>query len=60
MEINEIDKIELVYLQFEDYLEIKDIMVAAYSSMPDAYWKEHQIKALLDKFNFPFIKKGAN
>jgi predicted amidohydrolase/GNAT superfamily N-acetyltransferase len=50
MDINEIDKIELVYLQFEDYLEIKEAMVSAYSSMPDAYWKESHIKSLLEKF----------
>ena len=50
MKISDIDKIELLYLQFEDYLDIKDVMVSAYTSMPEAYWKEHHIKALLEKF----------
>lgn len=50
MKTNKIDKIELKYLQFEDYLEIKDVMVSAYTSMPEAYWKEHHIKSLLEKF----------
>ncbi|MFC4220263.1 carbon-nitrogen hydrolase family protein [Flagellimonas marina] len=50
MKLSEIDTIELQYLQFEDYLEIKDVMVSAYSSMPEAFWKEHHIQTLLDKF----------
>ena len=50
MKISEIDKIELVYLQYEDYLEIKDVMISAYTSMPNAYWKENHIKSLLNKF----------
>ncbi len=50
MELNDIESIELQYLRFEDYLEIKDVMVSAYSSMPDSYWKEKHIKALLEKF----------
>lgn len=50
MKENEIDKVELVYLQMDDYPEIKDVMQSAYTSMPDAYWKEKHIKALLNKF----------
>jgi predicted amidohydrolase/GNAT superfamily N-acetyltransferase len=50
MKLNEIDKIELGYLQLEDYLSLKDIMVAAYSTMPDSYWKEHHIQTLIKKF----------
>ncbi len=50
MKLSEIDKVELEYLQFEDYLEIKDVMRLAYSSMPDAYWREEHIKSLLNKF----------
>ncbi len=50
MKLSEIDKVELQYLKFEDYLEIKDVMVSAYSTMPDSYWKEHHIRALLEKF----------
>lgn len=50
MELQDIDKIELSYLQFEDYLDLKDVMISAYSSMPDSYWKEHHIQSLLKKF----------
>lgn len=50
MKLSEIDKIDLQYFQFRDYLELKDVMVSAYSSLPDAYWEEHQIKRLLEKF----------
>ncbi len=50
MKLSDIDKIELQYFQFEDYLELKDVMVSAYTSMPEAYWKEHHIKSLLEKF----------
>lgn len=50
MDTNKIDKIELEYLKFEDYLDIKDVMVSAYITMPDVYWRENHIKALLEKF----------
>jgi len=50
MEIRDIGKVELMYLQFDDYLELKDAMVAAYASMPDAYWTEHHIRTLLERF----------
>lgn len=50
MEISDIDKIELQFLQFKDYEEIKDVMVLAYTSMPESYWKENHIKTLLEKF----------
>ncbi len=45
-----IDNIELVYLKIEDYEEIKNAMIEAYSNMPNAYWKEHHIKSLIAKF----------
>ncbi|MEQ8908934.1 MAG: bifunctional GNAT family N-acetyltransferase/carbon-nitrogen hydrolase family protein [Vicingaceae bacterium] len=50
MKLSEIDKVELMYLQIEDYLEIKDVMQSVYSSISDAYWEEAQIKSLLNKF----------
>lgn len=50
MELKDIDKVELKYLQLSDYLEIKDAMQLAYTSMPEAYWREEHIKSLLDKF----------
>ncbi|TNE53478.1 MAG: GNAT family N-acetyltransferase [Bacteroidetes bacterium] len=50
MKLSEIDKIELKYLQLEDYLSLKDAMILAYASMPDAYWKKFHIQSLLEKF----------
>lgn len=50
MKLSEIDKVELEYLQIEDYLEIKDVMQSAYISMPEAYWGEGHISTLLRKF----------
>ena len=45
-----IDNIELVFLKMEDYDEIRDVMKEVYSHMPNAYWKEHHIKSLIEKF----------
>ncbi len=50
MDINDIENIELKYLQLDDYQELKQAMVVAYQSMPESYWKEHHIKKLIDKF----------
>lgn len=50
MKLSEIDKIELLYLQMEDYMEIKDVMQSAYTSMPEVYWKENHIFKLLTIF----------
>lgn len=50
MKLSEIDKVELLYLQIEDYLQIKDVMKSAYASMPEDYWEEDHIRTLLDKF----------
>lgn len=50
MNAQEIDNIELKYLEIEDYKELKEAMIAAYKTMPDAYWKENQIESLLKKF----------
>ena len=49
-DIHSIDNIELVFLKVEDYPEIKRAMKEAYSNMPDAYWKEHHIRTLIEKF----------
>lgn len=42
--------IELSFLKMEDYQELKEAMISAYPGMPDAYWREHHIQSLLDKF----------
>ncbi|MEZ5009830.1 MAG: carbon-nitrogen hydrolase family protein [Chitinophagales bacterium] len=47
---NEIENIELTFLSLDDYQELKKAMIASYSSMPNSYWKEHQIKTLIDQF----------
>lgn len=46
----EIENIELELLTINDYQELKDAMIASYTSMPDAYWKEQHIKTLIKKF----------
>ena len=50
MEMKDIENIELAFLSMDDYQELKDAMILAYKSMPDAYWKEKHIKALINKF----------
>lgn len=50
MEIQEIENIELKYLNLDDYQELKVAMQEAYASMPDAIWKEHHINTLIKKF----------
>jgi len=47
---SKIENIELAFLTLEDYQELKEAMLSAYSTMPNSYWKEEQIKALLTKF----------
>ncbi len=48
--MKEIENIELKYLSFNDYQELKQAMIEAYTSMPNSYWKEHHIKALINRF----------
>jgi len=50
MELNEIENIELKYLDINDYQELKQAMIAAYETMPNAYWSEKQIATLISKF----------
>ncbi len=45
-----IENIELQFLTLNDYKELKELMIEAYSSMPDSYWKESHIESLIDKF----------
>lgn len=46
----DIENIELKFLEVADYQELKEAMIVAYSLMPDAYWSEEQIQALIKKF----------
>jgi predicted amidohydrolase/GNAT superfamily N-acetyltransferase len=50
MMIEKIENIELSFLTLNDYQELKKAMIAAYANMPDSYWKESHLKALIDKF----------
>ncbi len=50
IDTHSIDNIELVYLKMVDYEEIKKAMIEAYSNMPEAYWNEHHIRTLIEKF----------
>lgn len=49
-DIHSIENIEIVLLTMTDYEDIKTAMLEAYPHMPDAYWKEHHIKTLIEKF----------
>ncbi|MEA1785001.1 bifunctional GNAT family N-acetyltransferase/carbon-nitrogen hydrolase family protein [Arenibacter sp. GZD96] len=48
--MKEIENIELTYLNVSDYEELKKAMISAYTSMPDAYWRENQIQTLIHRF----------
>ena len=48
--MKDIENIELAYLSLDDYQELKEAMIESYTTMPDAYWKEHQIKTLIEQF----------
>ncbi|WP_299798194.1 bifunctional GNAT family N-acetyltransferase/carbon-nitrogen hydrolase family protein [uncultured Maribacter sp.] len=50
MKIDEIENIELKFLDLDDYQELKTAMISAYANMPGSYWKEEHIKSLIDKF----------
>jgi predicted amidohydrolase/GNAT superfamily N-acetyltransferase len=50
MKTEDIENIELKYLDLEDYQELKETMISAYTNMPESYWKEEHIKALTNKF----------
>lgn len=51
MKVEDIEHIELSYLNLDDYQELKEAWIAAYRSMPDEYWDEHHINLLIDKFS---------
>ena len=48
--MKEIKNIELTYLTMRDYPELKEAMIESYTMMPNAYWKEHHIKTLIELF----------
>lgn len=48
--MQEIENIELALLNLDDYQELKEAMIEAYSNMPGTYWKEKQMESLIQKF----------
>jgi predicted amidohydrolase len=48
--MQEIENIELTFLNLVDYQELKEAMIESYATMADAYWKEHQIDSLISRF----------
>ena len=50
METRDIENIDISYLNFNDYQELKVAMIESYTTMPTAYWKEHHIQSLIDRF----------
>jgi predicted amidohydrolase len=48
--MKEIENIELAFLSLDDYQELKETMIQSYTTMPNAYWKENQIKKLIELF----------
>ncbi|HVA98135.1 MAG TPA: GNAT family N-acetyltransferase, partial [Bacteroidia bacterium] len=45
-----IENIELQFLTLTDYKELKEVMIDAYSNMPNSYWQESHIESLINKF----------
>ena len=48
--MKEIENVELTFLSLDDYQELKEAMIESYTNMPNSYWKEAQIKSLIDRF----------
>jgi predicted amidohydrolase/GNAT superfamily N-acetyltransferase len=48
--MQDIENIKLEYLTLDDAQELKEAMIMSYNTLSDSYWKESEIKALVDKF----------
>lgn len=48
--VENVGLIEMAYLSVSDYEELKDVMVDSYTTMPDSYWTEENIKILTSIF----------
>jgi predicted amidohydrolase/GNAT superfamily N-acetyltransferase len=48
--MREIDNITLQFLKLEDYGDLKQAMIEAYPNIPEPFWKEKQLKALVENF----------
>ncbi|MCA9434625.1 MAG: bifunctional GNAT family N-acetyltransferase/carbon-nitrogen hydrolase family protein [Candidatus Omnitrophica bacterium] len=58
--MTKIENVELEFLTLPDYEALKEAMIEAYPSMPEAYWKEMHIQALIDKFPEGQVKIVVN
>lgn len=47
---NDAQNIVLTFLKLSDYPELKEAMISSYPNMPNSFWKEEQIKTLIEKF----------
>jgi predicted amidohydrolase/GNAT superfamily N-acetyltransferase len=47
---NEIENIELSFLQLKDYQELKEALIESYPEMPDSYWLKPHLKTLISLF----------
>ena len=45
-----IENIEIVFLTLDDYEDLKNAMVEAYSNLPEGNWEEEHLKILINKF----------
>lgn len=50
MALEPIENIELLFLNLDDYQELKETMIDAYTNMPNSYWKEEHIASLINQF----------
>lgn len=48
--MREIDNITLQFLKLEDYGDLKQAMIEAYPNIPEPFWKEKQLKVLVENF----------
>ena len=48
--MQDIENIKLEYLTLDDAQELKEAMIMSYNTLSDSYWKESEIKTLVDKF----------
>lgn len=48
--MNEIENIELLYLNLNDYEQLKEAMIQSYQSMPDSFWSKSHINKLINSF----------
>ncbi|MCB0704271.1 MAG: bifunctional GNAT family N-acetyltransferase/carbon-nitrogen hydrolase family protein [Saprospiraceae bacterium] len=48
--MEKIENIELKFLTIQDYQELKEAMIEAYSNLPNSFWKHREIDTLIKEF----------